>query len=100
MSQTETQLPQPEDKIRLPHVMTRDSCTAPFKGHSAKTNNESSVVSPPLQTDRENHGEFKRLSGIFVISALNKSAGRESSGTTFHTAGLAQASGQERKCTI
>lgn len=33
--------------------MTRDSFNAPFKGHSAKTNNESSAVSPPLQTDRE-----------------------------------------------
>lgn len=81
-------------KIGLSRVTRRDGCTIPFKGHNGKTNNESSTVSPPLQTGdkkkKKKLGEFKRLSGIFVIFALYKSAGRESSATTFHTAGLAQ----------
>lgn len=77
-------------KKRSSRVTTRDGCTIPFKGHGGKTNNESRAVLPPLQKEEKKASESSRGSvGFFVIFPLNKSAGRESGETTFHTAGLA-----------
>lgn len=77
--------------MRSSRVTTRDGCCIPLKGHGSKTNNESRAVLPPLQkAGKKKASESSRGSvGFFVIFPLNKSAGRESGETTFHTAGLA-----------